>query len=286
MANNTVTMMTVNFLSSWCVLLVILVTTTTQTQAWTSTTTTTTTQSLQHSRTLCVSTPSVSSTTALFAKKKKKADAGGGGPKIQVKLLQHIDGTGQLGEVILVTPAFYANKLRPQKLARKITDEEVEKDKAEKEAKADALKAEAKALKDLIDAESSEYALEFLDNQKGPDGKLFGGIGVKKLMESLRQDCKEFGAFSKRFTKQVSILDIEERMEVEDGSGDDDSDDSKYKDYASYSSSSQDEEEKEVAMTYSSLPKSDKLTIKHAGTFRVKVSLTKDLFAKVKIVVE
>jgi hypothetical protein len=133
--------------------------------------------------------------TSLFGKKKKKKGGGDGGSattKIQVKLLQHIAGTGQAGDVILVNPIFFANKLRPQKLARIITDEEVQKDIDVKQMQSDELLKQAKALKDLIESgdddenddlgdTSSSYFLAFRDNQTGPDGKkLFGGIGPKK----------------------------------------------------------------------------------------------------------
>jgi ribosomal protein L9 len=164
--------------------------------------------------------------TSLSGKKKKKSGGGGGSAtstKIQVKLLHHIAGTGQAGDVILVNPIFFDNKLRPQKLARVITDEEVQAAVEKKQDQSDELMKQARAVKDLLDeettaddaADASPYVLEFRDNQTGPDGKkLFGGIGPKKLMESLRNDCKEFDAYSKQFTKQVSIIDIEEQETV------------------------------------------------------------------------
>ena len=226
--------------------------------------------------------------TSLFGKKKKKSAAPAASAKIQVKLLQHIAGTGQAGDVILVNPIFFDNKLRPQKLARVITDEEVQKDLEKKQSKSDELMKQARAVKDLIDEETeASYVLEFKDNQTGPDGKkLFGGIGPKKLMESLRKDCKEFDAYSKQFTKQVSILDIEEQETiVEEGGGEES--EGKYKDYSSssYSGDSNDSGE-ESTVKYSSLPKKDKMTIKHTGVFRLKVALKKDLFAKVKVIVD
>lgn len=203
--------------------------------------------------------------------------------KIQVKLLEHIAGTGQSGDVILVNPVFFDNKLRPKKLARLITDEEVQKDLAEKQSKSDELKSQATAVQELLDEESDgkAYVLTFEDNQTGPDGKkLFGGIGPKKLMEALRKDSKEFDAYSKQFTKQVSIIDIEEQ-EVVESSGDDGEESAKtYKDY-----SSPQDEEKETTFTYSSLPKKDKLTIKNTGIFRMKVSLAKDMLANIRVVV-
>jgi len=188
---------------------------------------------------------------------------------------------------VMVNPVFFDNKLRPQKLARVITDEEVQQDLEKKQSQSDELLKQASAVKELLDDDeaSSSYVLAFKDNQTGPDGKLFGGIGPKKLMESLCKDCKEFDAFSKTFTKQVSILGIDEQETVESAPSDDAATESKYKDYSSYSSSKT-EQAPEATLKYTPLPKKDKLTIKHTGVFRMKVALTKDLFAKVKVVVE
>lgn len=243
---------------------------------------------------ICVQQPCAgSSPTSLFGKKKKKGGSGGGSAtkgaaKMQVKLLEHIAGTGQAGDVIMVNPVFFANKLRPQKLARVITDEEVQADLEEKQSQSDELQKQAKAVQDLLDendSSTSSYVLTFSDNQTGPDGKkLFGGIGPKKILESIRKDCKEFDAYSKEFTKQVSILDVEEQELVAEDASSSEKESSKYKDYSSYSDKS--EETTMSTVKYSSLPKKDKLTIKQTGIFRVKVALTKDLFAKVKVVVE
>jgi len=285
--------------SAWMWLSVILVAVTIETtDAWT------TTPLLLHARTRQQqqqqqqhqppARATTTTSTPLFGKKKKKGGDGatkGAAAKIQVKLLQHIAGTGQAGDVILVNPVFFDNKLRPQKLARVITDEEVKANLEEKQSQSDELLAQAQAVRDLLDDsdEESSYVLTFHDNQTGPDGKkLFGGIGPKKLTESLRKDCKEFDAYSKQFTKQVSILDVEEQeLEVADddeSSSDGGSDSKKYKDYSSYSVDNSDEPK--AIVSYVSLPKTDKLTIKHTGVFRMKVALTKDLFVKVKIVVD
>ncbi len=255
-----------------------------QTEAWT-----TPFQALNHARPIRSATYTTSP-TSLFAKKKKKGGSDGGsatkgGAKIQVKLLEHIAGTGQAGDVIMVNPIFFANKLRPQKLARKITDDEVQADLEKKQMQNDELTKSSKAVQDLLDEGTSSFVLTFKDNQTGPDGKkLFGGIGAKKILESLRTECKEFDEFSKEFTKQVSILDIEEQEIVVEESSSSEKE-SKYKDYASNSSGSE-EESTTTTVKYASLPKKDKLTIKQTGIFRAKVALTKDLFAKVRVVVE
>lgn len=74
-----------------------------------------------------------SSSTKLYARPKKIAGTKGG--KIQVKLLKTMPGTGNQGDVILVTPAFFENKLRKTNSAKKITDAEVKTENKEKQEK-------------------------------------------------------------------------------------------------------------------------------------------------------
>jgi len=170
------------------------------------------------------------SATALFGKKKKSGEsaARGSSGKIRVKLLKHVAETGQAGDVVMVSPILFDNKLRPKKLARRISEEEVQQDIEEKQAKNEELLSGAKTLRSILNdddddgdgSSSPSYALKIPDNKTGPDGKkLFGGIGPKKLLEALQLDVAEFGAFQKRFAKQVSLLDVEEREEEGDGSG-------------------------------------------------------------------
>ena len=64
----------------------------------------------------------------LYAKKKKKDTTVGKSGKIQVKLLKYVAGTGSAGEVIMVAPAFFANKLQKTGSAVRISDDDVEKE--------------------------------------------------------------------------------------------------------------------------------------------------------------
>lgn len=124
------------------------------------------------------------STTPLFAKKK----GGGGGAaaarKVQVKLLKHIKGTGQAGDVIQVTPAFFNNKLRPTKSAVMISDEEVAKEKEENDAMQTEAIAKANEIKASIE---DEYMKVTITRKAGPNGQLFGGIGPKVIVEEMKQ---------------------------------------------------------------------------------------------------
>ena len=272
------------FLSSLLLLTTAILSLSTTTTAWTTTTIAT------PMRTMTSTTKSsTSSTTALFGKKKKKDTtiSNSSVNKIQVKLLQHIAGTGQAGDVIMVNPIFFDNKLRPQKLARKINDDEVQNDIATNQENTKQCNKEATTIVQLLGTEessssSSKYTLSFLDNQTGPDGlKLFGGIGPKKLLDALKLDCNEFDLYSKEHTKLVSIVDVLEEEEMEDKVADDKPAFKTWKD-----DDEDDDNDKTPSTTFKSLPKSDKLTIKRTGIYQLKVSLTKEINVMIRVIVE
>ena len=117
--------------------------------------------------------------TSLHAK--KKAAGTGAAKKVQVKLLKHVAGTGQAGDVIMVTPAFFNNKLRPTNSAKMISDEAVETERAEAAALAESTMAAAKELKEEI----SDMTLKLI-RKAGPTGQLFGGVSPKCVMDELQ----------------------------------------------------------------------------------------------------
>jgi ribosomal protein L9 len=276
-----------------------------QVQGWTTTTTISTSLLSRRragqisSASSTTTTTTTTTTTALFGKKKKKDTTKSSSTvtKMQVKLLQHIAGTGQAGDIIMVNPIFFDNKLRPQKLARIITDDEVQKDIESNQEDQKQLMDDANAIKDLLgskeekekskDSDKSDYTLSFLDNQTGPDGnKLFGGIGPKKILDALKLDCKKFDVFSKEHTKLVSIIDVQEEKEdeKEEEEVDDDADKPKFK---SWDDDDNDNDNNDnPSITFKSLPKSDKLTIKRTGQYRLKVSLTKEINVMIRVIVE
>jgi len=230
------------------------------------------------------SSTSTSTSTVLFGKKKNKKKAGEpnkAATKIQVKLLQSIAGTGQVGDVIKVSPIFYNNKLRPQKLAMQITDDEVAEKLATTAAEKEATLHEAKVVAALLtednrNTDNDMFVLEFPENQTGPDGvKLFGGIGPKKILDTLKHTCPEFAAYTTNhphMAKQVIIVDVEEQApELEDKAPRDDSATSKSQ-YV-YTTANETEDDAAIDRPFVSLPKTDKLTIKRTGNYRIHVSL-------------
>jgi len=208
----------------------------------------------------------------------------------------------------MVKKVFFDNKLRAQKLAKMISNEEVQQELTTKNTQQEKLVEEAILIKDLVeeytnlndevsdDEATSSYVLQFVDNQTGPDGtKLFGGIGPKKLIEALKKDCVEFKKFATTNAKQVSIVDVEEfLLDPEEESKDDGSDYDKPKVWGegktTYTSSGTQTETTSPfdRMLFSSLPKKDKLTIKRTGMYRMKVALIpkEKIFVMIRVNVE
>ncbi len=144
------------------------------------------------------------SSTSLHAKKKGGVTTTSSG-KIQVKLLKHVAGTGHAGQVIMVTPAFFNNKLRPTQSALVISNEEVAREQKEVEQHEKEAIETAKELQATI----SELTLKFL-RKAGPDGQLFGGINAKTLITELQgavDDKKDF--LSQKHVKIADLYDEE-----------------------------------------------------------------------------
>jgi len=148
--------------------------------------------------------------TALHATKKKSGGGGSGGGgsavshggKVQVKLLKHVAGVGQAGEVVLVTPAFFNNKLRPSQSAKVISDDEVTKQQNDEIQKEKESMDMAKILQEKIN-DSTIHIMK----KAGPDGHLFGGINIKmivsELQESLGTEYKDYMG-----QKNVKVLEL------------------------------------------------------------------------------
>ena len=130
--------------------------------------------------------------SALQLSKKKAAPASV--KKIQVKMLKYVEGTGHVGEIVMVTPAFFQNKLRPSSSAVMITDEEVTRAKLETAALEKETRVKAEALKERI----TDLSIS-IRRKAGPDGHLFGGIGPKCIMEELEKTIND------DFLKQKSV---------------------------------------------------------------------------------
>jgi ribosomal protein L9 len=152
-----------------------------------------------------------------LAKKNKPGGAAtaGSATKVQVRLKQYIAGTGQAGDIVLVTPAFFNNKLRPQGLAERITDEQKEAiEEAQEQEREETLQA-AENLQQTLGHDQSDFVLRFTDNKTGPDGKkMFGGINAKKLMDALQNEVKDDFLQTHKQVKVVEVVEEESGKKV------------------------------------------------------------------------
>ena len=148
------------------------------------------------------------SIVSLMAKKKKAGNAAGtsstSAKKMQVKLLKHIAGTGQAGQVISVTPAFYQNKLRPQQAAVPITDEEVKQEQQTQQQREREMLQQAKEMQAKIQDESFEIVIQ---RKAGPEGQLFGGVSAKCVMDELKQVLKDCPILKQKSVKITNLND-------------------------------------------------------------------------------
>jgi large subunit ribosomal protein L9 len=137
---------------------------------------------------------------------KRKGASGSAAPspatkKIQVKLLKYVAGIGQKGDIVRVSPSVLNNLLRPSQAAQAITDEEVQKELADAAAHDREIDRSATLLKKEIEEMTLSIA-----RKAGPDGKLFGGIGPKVIIDELKS--KLGSSASLLDSKGVKILSI------------------------------------------------------------------------------
>eukprot|EP00522_Entomoneis_paludosa_P012023 CAMPEP_0172443936 /NCGR_PEP_ID=MMETSP1065-20121228/4119_1 /TAXON_ID=265537 /ORGANISM="Amphiprora paludosa, Strain CCMP125" /LENGTH=213 /DNA_ID=CAMNT_0013194341 /DNA_START=191 /DNA_END=832 /DNA_ORIENTATION=+ len=186
---------------------------------------------------------SATTTTLLQAKKSGGGAATAGTKKVQVKMLKHVKGTGQAGEVVMVTPAYFNNKLRPTKSAVVISDEEKQKEEQEQLAAEKATLDQATALQSVLTAASDDDGASFalvIPSKAGPAGQLFGGIGPKIIMEELKKQVPHpFWEEARKGVKITAIMDGDAKKIRGD--------------------------------------------IKHTGDYSVSLSLTKDVMAKFSV---
>jgi large subunit ribosomal protein L9 len=102
----------------------------------------------------------------------------------QAILLKDVDGLGEHGEAVDVAPGYLRNFLIPRKLAQPATPgalEEAQRRRAAAE-KAAALRAEREAEA----AGLLSKTVLTIHQRAGEDGKLFGSVGPKEIVDALR----------------------------------------------------------------------------------------------------
>jgi large subunit ribosomal protein L9 len=135
----------------------------------------------------------------------------------QAILLEDVDDLGRRGDPVDVSPGYLRNYLIPRKLAapattgaleeaqrRRVATEKAERQRAEREEQAAAL--------------LSKTVLT-IHERAGEDGKLFGSVGAKEIVEALRE-ARDLRIDKRRVRLEQPIREVGTHMvEIELGDG-------------------------------------------------------------------
>ena len=103
----------------------------------------------------------------------------------QAILLKDVENLGEAGEAVDVSPGYLRNYLQPRKLAQPATDASLEEARRRREA-ADRAAKEAAERAEETAALLSKTVLT-IPHQAGEDGRLFGTVTAKEIVDALRQ---------------------------------------------------------------------------------------------------
>jgi large subunit ribosomal protein L9 len=103
---------------------------------------------------------------------------------MQIILMEKVVNLGQLGDVVKVKDGFARNFLIPQGKAKRATESNL---KAFEARRADLEKQQAEQLAQAqARAEKLEGYLLQISQKAGPDGKLFGSVGIVDIVDGLK----------------------------------------------------------------------------------------------------
>ena len=135
----------------------------------------------------------------------------------QAVLLQDVDALGERGQAIDVSPGYLRNYLIPRKLAAPATPGALEEAQRRREAAEKAAK---------VRAEREEQAAGLLSKtvltiyqRAGEDGKLFGSVGAKEIVDAIR-DARDLPVDRHKVRLEQPIREIGTHMveiELADG---------------------------------------------------------------------
>jgi large subunit ribosomal protein L9 len=100
-------------------------------------------------------------------------------------LLEDVEDLGQRGDPIDVSPGYLRNYLIPRKLAVKATPGALEEAQRRREAAEKAEKARAE--REAQAASLLSKTVLTIHQRAGEDGKLFGSVGAKEIVDALRE---------------------------------------------------------------------------------------------------
>jgi large subunit ribosomal protein L9 len=103
----------------------------------------------------------------------------------QAILLQDVDSLGERGQAVDVAPGYLRNYLIPRKLAQPATEGALEEAQRRNEAieRAEKLRTEREAEA----AGLLSKTVLTIHQRAGEDGKLFGSVGAKEIVDALRE---------------------------------------------------------------------------------------------------
>lgn len=100
-------------------------------------------------------------------------------------LLQDVESLGERGHVVDVSPGYLRNYLIPRKLAQPATEGALEEAKRRMEAAERAAKARAERETEAAGLLSKTVLT--IHQRAGEDGKLFGSVGAKEIVDALQE---------------------------------------------------------------------------------------------------
>ncbi|HEX5526254.1 MAG TPA: 50S ribosomal protein L9 [Solirubrobacterales bacterium] len=103
----------------------------------------------------------------------------------QAILLQDVESLGERGHVVDVAPGYLRNYLVPRKLAQPATEGALEEAKRRMEAAERAAKARAERETEAAGLLSKTVLT--IHQRAGEDGKLFGSVGAKEIVDALQE---------------------------------------------------------------------------------------------------
>ncbi len=103
----------------------------------------------------------------------------------QAILLKDVDGLGEAGTVIDVSPGYLRNYLAPRKLAHSATPASIAAVLRQKEAAEAAERQQQEKLSETASVLSKTVLT--IPHQAGEDGRLFGSVTAKEIVDAIKQ---------------------------------------------------------------------------------------------------
>jgi large subunit ribosomal protein L9 len=103
----------------------------------------------------------------------------------QAILLKDVDGLGEAGNVVDVSPGYLRNYLAPRKLAHSATPASVAAAQRQQEAAEQAERQQQEKLSETASVLSKTVLT--IPHQAGEDGRLFGSVTAKEIVDAIKQ---------------------------------------------------------------------------------------------------